>query len=46
MKNLLGVVRSIATQTTTESRSAEEFRDAFLGRFSALVAAQELMFSD
>ena len=46
MKNLLGVVRSIATQTTTEGRSAEEFRDAFLGRFSALLAAQELMFSD
>lgn len=46
MKNLLGVVRSIASQTMTEGRSAEQFRDAFLGRFAALVAAQELTFSE
>jgi two-component sensor histidine kinase len=46
MKNLLGVVGSIASQMATEGRSAEEFRDAFLGRFAALVAAQELTFSE
>jgi two-component sensor histidine kinase len=46
MKNLLAVARSIARQTTTEGRSAEEYRDAFLGRFSALVDAEELAFAD
>jgi two-component sensor histidine kinase len=46
MKNLLAVARSIAHQTTTEGRSAEEYRDAFLGRFNALVEAQDLAFSE
>ena len=42
MKNLLGIVRSLATQTTVEGRSAEEYREAFLGRFQALVEAEDL----
>lgn len=46
MKNLLAVTRSIARQTTTEGRSAEEYRDAFLGRFSALVDAEGLAFAE
>lgn len=44
MKNLLSVARSIARQATTEGRTAAEYRDEFLGRFEALVEAQELGF--
>jgi two-component sensor histidine kinase len=44
MKNLLAMAQSIARQTTTEGRSAEEYRDAFLGRFGVLVEAQNLAF--
>lgn len=46
MKNLLSVTQSIARQTSTENRTAEEYRDDFLGRFEALVDAQDLAFSD
>jgi two-component sensor histidine kinase len=46
MKNLLAVAQSIARQTTTRGRSAEEYRDVFLGRFSALVEAQDIAFSE
>ncbi|MFN4088075.1 MAG: HWE histidine kinase domain-containing protein [Alphaproteobacteria bacterium] len=46
MKNLLGVTLSIARQTTTKGRSAEEYRDDFLGRFGALVEAQDLAFAE
>ena len=46
MKNLLGVAQSIARQTTTEGRSAEEYRDDFLGRFGALVEAQDMAFAE
>lgn len=46
MKNLLAVARSIARQTRTKGRSAEEFRDDFLGRFGALVEAQDLSFTE
>jgi len=42
MKNLLGIVRALATQTMVEGRSAEEYREAFLGRFQALIAAEDL----
>lgn len=45
MKNLLAVARSIARQGTTAGRSAAQYRDDFLGRFEALVEAQELGFS-
>lgn len=44
MKNLLSVARSIARQAPTEGRSAAQYRDEFLGRFGALVEAQELGF--
>jgi len=46
MKNLLGVAQSLARQTTTEGRSAEEYRDTLLGRFGALVEAQDLAFAE
>jgi two-component sensor histidine kinase len=42
MKNLLAVVRSLATQTTVEGRSGKEYRDAFLGRFEAVSRAEDL----
>lgn len=44
MKNLLSVARSIARQSPTQGRSAAQYRDEFLGRFEALVEAQELGF--
>jgi two-component sensor histidine kinase len=46
MKNVLAVARSLARQTSTEGRTAVEYRDDFLGRFSALVEAQDLAFSE
>ncbi|PRH88976.1 histidine kinase [Labrys okinawensis] len=46
MKNLLAVAEAIARQTTTEGRSAEEYRDDFLGRFGALVESQDLAFTE
>jgi len=42
MKNLLGIVRSLANQTEVQGRSAEEYRDAFLGRFQAVAEAETL----
>ncbi|MDQ1902261.1 HWE histidine kinase domain-containing protein [Paracoccus sp. WLY502] len=36
IKNLLAVTRAIARRTGVEGRSAEEYRDDFLGRFDAL----------
>ncbi|MCP3393886.1 PAS domain-containing protein [Bradyrhizobium sp. CCGB12] len=42
MKNLLGIVRSLANQTVVEGRSAKEYRDAFLGRFQAVAEAETL----
>ncbi len=42
VKNFFAVVHAIARLTTTEGRSATEYREAFLGRLSALAAAQEL----
>lgn len=45
MKNLLSIARSLARQTTTEGRSAAQYRDDFLGRFGAMIEAQEVGFS-
>jgi two-component sensor histidine kinase len=45
MKNLLAVTQSIARHTTTNGRTAKQFRDDFLGRFGALVEAQNLALS-
>jgi|GEM_PF-845037 len=42
MKNLFSVAQAIARQTTTEGRTAEEYRDDFLGRFAALTQAEDL----
>jgi hypothetical protein len=42
MKNLLGIVRSLANQTDVDGRSAEEYRQAFLGRFQAVAEAENL----
>jgi two-component sensor histidine kinase len=42
MKNLLAIVRAIATQTPAEGRSGEEYRKAFLGRFEAVIRAEDL----
>lgn len=46
VKNLLSLVRSLATQTTAEDRTAEQFRSAFLGRLGALSRVQNLLFED
>lgn len=43
MKNLLGILRALATQTAVEGRSGEEYRDAFLGRFQAVLEAENLL---
>jgi PAS domain S-box-containing protein len=40
MKNLLTVLRSVASQTQTEGRTAEQYRDVLLGRFEAVINAQ------
>jgi len=42
MRNLLAVVRSLASRTRAEGRTAEEYRAAFLGRLETLLHAQEL----
>lgn len=44
VRNLLGLVRSIAGRTATAGRTADQFRDDFLGRFTALVEAEELAY--
>ncbi|MCA1440452.1 PAS domain-containing protein [Ensifer sp. IC4062] len=46
MKNLLALVQAMARQTTANGRSGEEYRDAFLGRFNALVQAHDLAYSE
>jgi PAS domain S-box-containing protein len=42
MKNLLAIVRALATQTEVEGRSGEEYRDAFLGRFEVVLRAEDI----
>lgn len=42
MKNLLAIVRALATQTQSAGRSADEYKEAFLGRFQAVVDAEDL----
>lgn len=46
MKNILAVAQSIARQMPIKGKSAEEFRDDFLGRFGALIEAQDIAFSE
>lgn len=44
--NLLGLVQAIASQTPVKGRSADAFRNAFLGRLQALATAERLVFRD
>ncbi|MFN3662905.1 sensor histidine kinase [Yoonia sp.] len=44
VKNLLGVIQALASQTFTENRTAEEFRAAFIERLQALSVAENLAF--
>lgn len=46
MKNLLSVAQSIARRTTTKGRTAEEYREDLLGRFSALAEAHDVGFAE
>jgi two-component sensor histidine kinase len=45
MKNLLATVRALANQTQADGRTGVEYRDAFLGRFETLMAAQSATLS-
>ncbi len=45
MRNLLASVRALANQTRTEGRTAADYQRAFLGRFQALMEAQDLVLS-
>ncbi len=42
MKNLFSVIRALAMQTQTEGYTAQEYRDAFLGRIDVALRAQEI----
>lgn len=44
VKKLLGLAQAIARQTATTGRTAEDFRDEFLGRFRALTEAHDVAF--
>lgn len=46
MKNLLGVIQALARLTSTQGRSAEEYRDAFMGRLAALIEAENLVYDE
>lgn len=43
-RNLLGLVRALASQTSVAECSAAEFRDAFIGRLRALSVAESAVF--
>ncbi|WP_077961893.1 PAS domain-containing sensor histidine kinase [Ensifer adhaerens] len=45
MKNLFALVQALARQTSVDGRSGEEYRDAFLGRFGALVRAHDVAYT-
>lgn len=45
LKNLLSVVRAVATQTEFEGRSPQEYRDAFLGRLEAIIQTEDQFLS-
>ncbi|WP_299654441.1 HWE histidine kinase domain-containing protein [uncultured Jannaschia sp.] len=44
VKNLLGLVRALASQTSTQGRNAKEYRAAFIDRLQALSTAESLVF--
>lgn len=43
MKNLMAMVRSLANQTETRGRTAEDYRGSFIGRLEALMIAQDFI---
>ncbi|WP_177177843.1 sensor histidine kinase [Citreimonas salinaria] len=44
VKNVLSLVQALASQTSVENRSAQDYRSAFLGRLQALSKAESLIF--
>ncbi len=40
MKNLMAILRAVANHTEAEGRTAEEYREIFLGRLEAVINAQ------
>ncbi len=46
VQNILGLVQALASQTSVEDRSAQGFRDEFLGRLHALSRAESLVFEE
>ena len=44
VKNLLTIIGAIANQTAVEGLSAQDYRNDFMGRLSALAAAHEIAF--
>ena len=46
VRNTLGLVQALASQTVAEGVGARAYRDAFLGRLGALARAEGLMFED
>ena len=46
MRNLLSVAQSLVGQTSADDRSADEYREEFLSRFSALIEAQDIAFGE
>ena len=45
-RNLIAMLRSMAQQADVEGLTAEQYRDAFVGRVNAVANAQEFMFAD
>jgi two-component sensor histidine kinase len=43
MKNLMAVVRALASQTQAKDRTGEQYKEAFMGRFKAVADAQDLL---
>lgn len=43
MKNLMAMLRAVAHQTEAKGRTGEEYRDIFMGRFAAVLTAQEFI---
>ncbi|SDY70951.1 Two-component sensor histidine kinase, contains HisKA and HATPase domains [Citreimonas salinaria] len=46
VKNILGLVQALTSQTSLEGRTAQQFRDSLIGRFQALAKAESLVFQD
>ncbi|TFL17271.1 sensor histidine kinase [Jannaschia formosa] len=46
VRNMLGLVQALASQTVAEDAGAIAYRDAFLGRLGALARAEGLVFED